>query len=76
MDKLTHTLRKAIVLDVARLARDKYIFPEKGLEIAGSLQTHLEQGNYDEILDPYEFADRLTSDLRQVIERSTLGGLL
>ena len=65
MDKLTHSLRKAIVLDIARLARDKYIFPEKGLETAQAIQSHLEQGHYDEISAPHEFADRLTSDLHQ-----------
>ena len=65
MDKLTHTRRQAIVLDIARLAGEKYIFPEKGLEIARAIQSQLEQGSYDEILDPHEFADRLTTDLRQ-----------
>jgi hypothetical protein len=65
MDKLTQTLRQAIVLDIIRLASEKYIFPEKGLETARAIQLHLEHGRYDEILDPYEFADRLTSDLRQ-----------
>jgi len=65
MDKLSHSLRQAIVLDIVRLARDKYIFPEKGLETARAIQAHLDQGSYDEILDPYEFADRLTSDLHQ-----------
>jgi hypothetical protein len=65
MDKLTQTLRQAIVLDIARLAAEKYIFPEKGLETARAIQSQLEQGSYDEILDPFEFADRLTSDLRQ-----------
>jgi hypothetical protein len=34
MDKLTHTLRQAIVLDITRLAVEKSIFPEKGLETA------------------------------------------
>jgi hypothetical protein len=66
MDKLTPTLRQEIVLDIARLAREKYIFPEKGLETARAIQAHQEQGHYDEILEPHEFADRLTSDLRQV----------
>jgi len=65
MDTLTHSLRKAIVLDIARLARDKYIFPEKGLETAQAIQSHLEQGHYDDISAPHEFADRLTSDLHQ-----------
>ena len=65
MDELTPTLRTAIVNDIARLAQDKYISPEKGLATAQAIQSHLEQGAYDAIHSPYDFADRLTSDLRQ-----------
>jgi retinol-binding protein 3 len=66
MSELTPTMRQVIVQDIAHLARDKYIFPEKGLETAQAIQSHLEQGHYDDILSPQEFADRLTSDLRQI----------
>jgi hypothetical protein len=65
MTDLTPTLREAIVNHIAQLAREKYIFPEQGLETAQLLEAHLRQGRYDDILSPYEFADRLTSDLRQ-----------
>ena len=65
MNDLTPITRRAVALDIIRLARDKYIFPEKGLETARAIESHLEQGHYEGILDPYEFADRLTSDLRQ-----------
>ena len=63
--KLTTTLRQAVVLDIARLARDKYIFPEKGLETAQFIEAQLETGRYNEICEPREFADRLTADLRR-----------
>jgi hypothetical protein len=66
MDELTPLIRQAVILDIVRLARDKYIFPEKGLETAQSIQSRLEQGQYDGIFSPHEFADRLTADLRQV----------
>ncbi|HSQ17951.1 MAG TPA: S41 family peptidase [Anaerolineales bacterium] len=65
MLELTPILRQAIVQDIARIARDKYIFPEKGLATAQTIQSHLEHGDYDAILSPYVFADRLTSDLRR-----------
>lgn len=57
--------RQAVVLDIARLARDKYVFPEKGRETADFIESQLAQGRYDDILAPHEFADQLTSDLRQ-----------
>jgi hypothetical protein len=63
---LDSSFRLAIVQDIARIARDKYIFPEKGLATAQAIQSHLENGDYDAILSPYVFADRLTSDLRRV----------
>ena len=65
MLELTPILRQAIVQDIARIARDKYIFPEKGLATAQAIQSHLEHGDYDAILSPSVFADRLTSDLRR-----------
>lgn len=65
-NELTPTIRQAVVADVIRLAREKYIFPEKGLETAKFIQSQLEQGHYDDIFAPHEFADRLTSDLRQM----------
>jgi hypothetical protein len=65
MPDLSPALRTAIVQDIARLATDKYIFPEKGQVTARAVLAHLEQGHYDNIISPYDFADRLTSDLRQ-----------
>lgn len=64
--ELTRIIRQAVGRDIARLAREKYIFPEKGLETAQFIEAQLEQGCYDEICAPHEFADRLTADLRRV----------
>ncbi len=64
--ELTPTIRQAVARDIARLAREKYIFPEKGLETAQFIEAQLEQGCYDEISAPGELADRLTADLRRV----------
>jgi hypothetical protein len=65
LSDLDSTLCQVVVQDIARLAREKYIFPEKGQATAQALLAHLEQGRYDGILSPYDFADRLTADLRQ-----------
>ncbi len=65
-EKLTHTFRQSTVLSIARLAREKYIFPEKGLETAQFIEAQLEAGCYDGICEPHELADRLTADLRRV----------
>lgn len=63
--KLTSTVRQAVVGEIARLAREKYIYPEKGLQTAQFIEAQLAQGCYDNIYAPHEFADRLTADLRQ-----------
>ncbi len=65
IEEFTPAIRQAIVQDIARLAREQYIFPEKGLAIARFIETQWERGYYDDILSPHEFADRLTTDLRQ-----------
>jgi len=65
MTELSPTLRTAVVQDVALLAKEKYIFPEKGQATAQTILAHLEKGHYDDILSPYDLADRLTSDLRR-----------
>jgi hypothetical protein len=63
--ELNPTLRRAIVLELARLARESYIYPEIGAQTAQAILEHCAQGRYEDILDPDGFADRLTSDLRQ-----------
>jgi hypothetical protein len=66
VNELTSTICRAVARDITQLAREKYIFPEKGLETAQFIEAQLEQGCYDEITSPGELADRLTADLRRV----------
>jgi hypothetical protein len=58
-------LRKAVVQDVVKLAREKYVLPDIAEEIANHLQAKLDSGGYDDITDATELAIKLTSDLRE-----------
>jgi len=64
MAELTPATRQAVIGEIIRLAREKYVIPETGLETARIIQQRLEAGHYDAILSPQELADRLTADLR------------
>jgi len=63
-ETLTPAIRQAVVLDIAKLAREKYVYPEVGEKLARSIQARLEQGSYDEFRDAGELALMLTEDLR------------
>ena len=58
-------LRQAIVQDIVKLAREKYVLPDIAEEIANHIQTKLDGGDYDDISDATEFAIKLTSNLRE-----------
>lgn len=62
---LTPELRRAIVQDIIRLAKEKYVYPDVGERVAGHIQSKLEQGGYASIADANELAVTLTSDLRE-----------
>jgi len=59
-------IRKTVIQDVIRLAKEKYIYPEIGEKIAFQIQAKLENGEYDTITQESELAFRLTTDLRMV----------
>ena len=64
-DRLTPKIRQAVVLDVIRIAQEKYVLPELGEKVARAIQAKQDQGGYDHIKNAVELADTLTSDLRQ-----------
>ncbi len=59
-------LRRNVILDVIRLTREKYVFPEIGELIAEKLQTNLNGGVYEAVYDEGQLAFRLTTDLRAI----------
>ncbi|MEJ2736813.1 MAG: S41 family peptidase [Anaerolineae bacterium] len=61
---LTPEFRQAVVLDIAKLAREKYVYPEVGEKLATSIQAKLQEGGYDEISQAGQLAMTLTEDLR------------
>jgi len=63
---LSNEVRKAVVQEVVKLTREKYVFPDRGKELANQIQDKLEDGGYDAITDAHEFASVLTSDLRDI----------
>ena len=57
-------IRTAVLQDLARLAREKYVYPERGDQIAAHLQSQLASGAYDGVNEPSDLAYRLTLDLQ------------
>ena len=57
-------MRKQIVENIIRELQTKYVAPEKVKDIETALQTKLQNGGYDKIETPSQFANVLTQDLR------------
>jgi hypothetical protein len=63
---LSTEVRKAVVQDLVKLTREKYVYPDVGMRIANQIQAKLEGGEYDSIDEAHELASVLTSDLREI----------
>ncbi len=61
---LTPAGRQAVVLDIAKLAQEKYVYPDVGETLAASIRAKLQEGGYDEIAQAGQLAMTLTEDLR------------
>jgi hypothetical protein len=46
--------------------RQRYVYPDVGKRAAEAIEAALAAGKYDEIVQPWAFAERLTADLREV----------
>jgi len=58
---------RAAVIDSLSAALDSlYVFPDKAKAMEELLRSRLSAGRYNALLDPREFADKLTEDLRSV----------
>jgi len=55
--------RNAVIQDIIRLTREKYVFPEAGEKIASQMQNKLDAGDYDDVTQESDLAFRLTTDL-------------
>ena len=59
-------IRTTVVQRIVQLAREKYVYPEIGEEIASRLQARLEDGAYNDVTQESDLALRLTTDLRSI----------
>ena len=58
--------RTAVVNAAADALRQRYIYPDVGKRAAEAIEAALAAGTYDEIVQPWAFAERLTADLQEV----------
>jgi hypothetical protein len=65
-EALTPETCRAVVQDIIELAREKYVYPNVGKDIANFIQARFDQGAYDGLVDASELALSLTIDLREV----------
>jgi len=60
---LTADTRRAVIDGIAEVLRDQYIIPETIETMISALESHLKDGDYDDIIESEKFAVRLTEDL-------------
>ena len=58
--------RQRAVRNIAEVLRDRYVFPDLGVEAGDLVLGHLESGAYDDLTEVLPFAERLTADLQSV----------
>ena len=58
--------RTAVVNAAADALRQRYVYPDVGRRAAEAIEAALAAGKYDEIVQPWAFAERLTADLQEV----------
>jgi hypothetical protein len=63
---LDATARREVVGTIGSLLERHYVDADTGKRIAAHLQERLAAGAYDQLTDPYRFAEVLTTDLRAV----------
>ena len=58
--------RTAVVNAAANALRERYVYPDVGRRAAEAIEGALAAGQYDELVQPWAFAERLTADLQAV----------
>src|SRR5262245_28120047 len=58
--------RTAIVNAAADALRQRYVYPDVGKRAAEGIEAALAAGKYDDIVQPWAFAERLTADLQAI----------
>ncbi|MCZ6595789.1 MAG: S41 family peptidase [Bacteroidetes bacterium] len=63
---LTPMEQKTVVDSIGNKLKANYVFPEVADKMAERIKNNLQKGDYNSIIDPQEFAGKLTDDLRAV----------
>jgi hypothetical protein len=63
---LDSALRKRVISGVAADLTQFYVHPTVASQMVAALRAHQQAGDYHDVTDGFQFADRLTSDLRAV----------
>jgi hypothetical protein len=64
--KLTHQEKAQVVDSISKFMADKYVFPDMGKKMGDLVTKNLKEGVYENIINPQDFAGKLTEDLRTV----------
>lgn len=59
---------QTIVTKAAQAVEDRYVFPDRGADIAALLRAHLLQDRYAACTDPSDLAESVTADLREAAD--------
>lgn len=63
---LTIQEKNAVVDSISKQLKTNYVFPEIAEKMAKKIKASLKKGEYKAILNPWEFADKLTNDLQSI----------
>lgn len=63
---LDDAARRTAVASAAEALRSRYVFPDVGERAAAAIESALAAGSYDDLEQPWAFAERLTDDLQEV----------
>jgi len=71
--QLDAAVRRQVAEALAQALTEHYVYEEIGREMAEAIRNRLQEGAYDGIRSPVEFADALQADLREISRDGHLG---
>ena len=72
-EQLDAAVRGQVAEALAQVLAEYYVYEEIGREMAEAIRNRLQEGAYDGIRSPVEFADALQADLREISRDGHLG---
>jgi hypothetical protein len=71
--KLDGSERQRVIDGVAKNLKESYVYPDLAQKMESAIRENQKRGEYDSIVDPDAFANRLTKDLQKVSHDKHLG---